>query len=54
MRESITVNKASESMIANKAKLAKSTIGDYTKTHDNYIRPRYGDPALIVADSIQR
>ncbi|MCF3159674.1 hypothetical protein [Pseudomonas juntendi] len=35
-------------MIANKTKLAKSTIGDYTKTYDNYIRPVYGDLALIA------
>lgn len=48
LRESITVNEAFESMIANKTKLAKSTIGDYAKTYDNYIRPMYGDLALIA------
>ncbi|MFJ4397304.1 recombinase [Pseudomonas sp. NPDC089396] len=48
LRESITVSEAFESMIAKKAKLAKSTIGDYTKTYDNYIRAMCGDLPLIA------
>lgn len=51
LRESITVNDAFESMISNKTKLAKSTIGDYTTTYDNYIRPGYGDMSLISVTS---
>ncbi|WP_372028449.1 recombinase [Pseudomonas kurunegalensis] len=47
LRESITVDQAFESMISKKTKLAKSTIGDYRKTYDNYIRPVCGGMSLI-------
>ncbi|MEW9902356.1 hypothetical protein [Pseudomonas putida] len=47
LRESITVDQAFESMISKKTKLAKSTIGDYRKTYDNYIRPICGGMSLI-------
>ncbi|MDV5387623.1 integrase family protein [Pseudomonas juntendi] len=46
LRESVTVSEAFESMIANKTKLAKSTIGDYRTTFNNYIKPGYGDMPL--------
>lgn len=47
LRESITVNQAFESMISKKTRLAKSTIADYRKTYDNYIRPVCGEMSLI-------
>lgn len=46
LRGSVTVDDAFESMISRRKKLALSTIGDYRKTYENYVKPFCGDRAL--------